>query len=482
MNYSPGKVISEQNHNYLNQLLSEEELKGGSDQKDGVFNVTNTPFKNKGMFSEFEKNETLYVCTAEKVGAGPKGADGYTPEVTSDTETTTKEPQTFKFPFSVSDPFVFDDDVLTPEGETALNNFITTINGLEKDPLYTPESVNGYYEFLKQQEIPVYGYASIDSLSNFKLTFTSSKTSCSENKEYVRKDYNKCLSQVRAQKIVDKLKESGGILSQLKYKPVGRGETNAFSKKTWDNNVQNPKVDKKSPFSNEDTKPDRKFIIMLPTFNYTEPVKGDENKTTATKTTNTYTVLYNPEALKIINKNPEYVQGKREHIDIKGQNFESMMSQYCIKYDPKAFNKQMNGNVGELIIMDNDECFNKEFDISDKLNSELGIQLPSSTLRGKTISGTDDVMFKYSDIETSFGKDFINNYLVKSMGDGSSCSLTKNNITIGGVSWVMNGTQTQRKFVYESPTLANGTKGIVFKKVALHYISNNECPNVGGFD
>jgi hypothetical protein len=187
MGYSPGKVISEQKHNDFNQLLSEGELKGGSDQKDGVFNVTNTPFKNKGMFSEFEKNETLYVCTAEKIGAGPKGVDGYTPEVTLDTETTTEEPQKFNFPFSVSDPFVFDDDVLTPEGETALNDFITKINGLDSNKDYTADSVKAYYDFLKQQEIPVYGYASIDALSNFKLTFKSSKTSCSENKEYVRK-------------------------------------------------------------------------------------------------------------------------------------------------------------------------------------------------------------------------------------------------------------------------------------------------------
>ena len=221
--------------------------------------------------------------------------------------------------------------MLYPNAENKLNKFISDVNNLKESELYDSKVIDVYYEFLKSQTIPVKGYASIDALSNYKIT-GSDLTDCGGEKQ-LRKEYNKCLSRVRAEAIIEKLKASGGILSELNYVVQGMGETNKFSGKKWDNNAPNPTKDKKSPFTTEDTKEDRKFIVSLPTFTYEEELPPtptptpDDGGFTPPKI-----IIWNPKSLKLMfgdDFEQKDERGRYTNVDIKTQEWMRL----CVKKD-----------------------------------------------------------------------------------------------------------------------------------------------------
>ena len=161
-----------------------------------------------------------------------------------------------------------------------------------------------YIELLKANPIKVLGYASIDALSNFEVQ--GGYPGCRKESGQLRKDYNKCLSIARANKIIKYLQDSDstGILSKLTYTAVGMGETNKFSGKIWKHDILNPTADTRSPNSNTLTKADRRFIIELPEYKSNnvdpDPVVTNDVDPNGNNTSPTYIRWYNPAALKII--------------------------------------------------------------------------------------------------------------------------------------------------------------------------------------
>ena len=72
-----------------------------------------------------------------------------------------------------------------------------------------------------------------------------------------RYKYNQCLSEARAQSVVDYLKTANNkMFEKIKFSPVGKGETCEFSGKCWTpkNPVSNPKA----------TYKDRRFSVNFP--------------------------------------------------------------------------------------------------------------------------------------------------------------------------------------------------------------------------
>jgi outer membrane protein OmpA-like peptidoglycan-associated protein len=491
-------ILSEQNIN----LILEGKLKGNSEIKKGIYTVVppdtdqyGAIFKNKSMFSKYSKNEKLYIKQSFNYDAGPKGEglldkdkDVEVDVVTTD-EPDEKLPVSINLKFSLNDPFKFDDDILYPKAQSTLNKFINKMNNLKESGVYSSEAVDAYYEFLKTKTIPIYGFASIDALSNFMIN-GSSKTKCGTSgdaNKQLRKDYNKCLSRVRAEKIESILKSSGGILSELKYKTIGRGETNFYSKKKWDHNESNPSNDKKSPFSTEDTKKDRRFSVMLPNYTYESPSvepTDDENTEVTNQgggTNNSYKRIYNPEALKVIYKDENYSQRDQTtkryaHVDIKTQGFTEMMSQNCIKYDPNIENPQ-DKQKGDLVFIPLEECFNKLFNIGEfaGLGKDIMVEV-------KVVEGSNDFVILGKSLEEKLGSDWRKKYtfedIRRSNGNELDCELTKDKLTIGGYSFKLNNDlNTTPKMIMTKKSLSNdkGEKVVSYKIVGKggFFITNN---------
>lgn len=178
--------------------------------------------------------------------------DGELPERCKDKN----RPIVFDFVVETKDNFVFDEAELTQEAIDKINKEIVdewnTIPQNRKD---------GYLEFLKDKTINVNAYASIDALSNFKV---SGKYLPCRKTSQLRKDYNKCLSQDRAEAVVEYLKTiADGAFKDINFVANGMGETNQFSGLKWDNEV-NSKTDISSPHSTDKTKSDRRFEVKFP--------------------------------------------------------------------------------------------------------------------------------------------------------------------------------------------------------------------------
>ena len=491
-------ILSEQNIN----LILEGKLKGNSEIKKGIYTIVppdtdqyGAIFENKSMFSKYSKNEKLYIKQSFNYDAGPKG-EGLLDkdkevevDVVTTGETDEKLPVSINLKFALNDPFKFDEDNLYPKAQSTLNEFINKMNNLKESGVYSSEAVDAYYEFLKTKTIPIYGFASIDALSNFMIN-GSSKTKCGTSgdaNKQLRKDYNKCLSRVRAEKIESILKSSGGILSELKYKTIGRGETNYYSKKKWEHNESNPSNDKKSPFSTEDTKKDRRFSVMLPNYTYEPPSvepTDDENTDVNDQgggTNNSYIRIYNPETLKVIYKDNAYSQRdeitkRYAKVDIKTQNFKEMMSQNCIKYDPNIVNP-LDKQKGDLVFIPLEECFDKLFNIGEYagLGKDIMVEV-------KVVEGSNDFVILKSSLDEKLGSDWRNKYTFmdvrRANGTELDCELTKDKLTIGGYSFNLNNNlSTTPKMIMVRDTLSNdkGEKVVTYKIVGKggFFITNN---------
>ena len=165
----------------------------------------------------------------------------------------------FDFVIETKNNFEYDSATLTLDAKKAIDNKIN-----EKFNSIEPKYQTGYLNFIKNKVIPVYAYASIDDDSNAKDggNFTGNGAdgqSCSVHGKGkgLRYEYNQCLSEARAQSVVDYLKTANNeMFNKIKFNPQGLGETCEFSKNCWT---------PKNPVSNPDaTYLDRRFSVNFP--------------------------------------------------------------------------------------------------------------------------------------------------------------------------------------------------------------------------
>ena len=187
--------------------------------------------------------------------------DGELPERCKDKN----RPIVFDFVVETKDNFVFDQAELTQEAIDKINEQIVVIwNDIPQN------RKEGYLEFLKDKTINVNAYASIDALSNFPDGGRYAGCSKYGVGKGPRVKYNLCLSQARAESVVEYLKTiADGAFKDVNFVAVGKGETNQFSSLKWDNEakpkiVNGAPVNVKSPHSTNETKSDRRFEVKFP--------------------------------------------------------------------------------------------------------------------------------------------------------------------------------------------------------------------------
>lgn len=151
----------------------------------------------------------------------------------------------------LTDPFKFDKTELTDIGKSKLEDFILKINQVK--PKYGEKTYGEYINFLKKNKIKVTTSSSIDQDPNGKTadsnnSNTTTLESCRVPGGKLRKEYNKCLSEKRADAIIQKLTEEIPDL-RGSFIPNAIGETDQFdSGKKWPNykpneTVQNRRLD-----------------------------------------------------------------------------------------------------------------------------------------------------------------------------------------------------------------------------------------------
>jgi len=149
-----------------------------------------------------------------------------------------------EIPFSFTEPFVFDTIDFTSEVQSEFNEKVNLLKSYL-------DRVEGYSDFLKGKTIPVRAYASRDNDPSEKVQ--GRFTPCKGFGDGTRGQYNQCLSQKRAEKIVELLSSE---LPDLKFNPQGMGETDSFGPGWSTNN---------SPTTAQ-TQPNRRFDVVIPKF------------------------------------------------------------------------------------------------------------------------------------------------------------------------------------------------------------------------
>jgi outer membrane protein OmpA-like peptidoglycan-associated protein len=158
------------------------------------------------------------------------------------------EPIRINVNLTVTDPFKFDKTEFYPETEESLKNFVNEMNGHINNPQYGQK----FKEFLSQNPIKVYAYASIDAKSD---EISQGRLPSCQNSKQTKAQYNLCLSQARADVVKKYLEDN---LEGITVNAIGKGETDKFA------------PGKKFPNSNtEETKPNRAVVITLPEFRTT---------------------------------------------------------------------------------------------------------------------------------------------------------------------------------------------------------------------
>ena len=116
-----------------------------------------------------------------------------------------------------------------------------------------------YIDFLKDKTIVVRAFSSRDGDPDAIQNGAYKPCQVSGSK---RSEYNQCLSEKRAQNVVEYLKTaSNGVLSDINFKAVGMGE-NCKSGNCW-------KPGKKN-HSSKETQFDRRFSVNFPKWDYLE--------------------------------------------------------------------------------------------------------------------------------------------------------------------------------------------------------------------
>jgi outer membrane protein OmpA-like peptidoglycan-associated protein len=269
MGYDPKDTLTE---NEIPTLIS------NNGYWEGTLDMSNAgalaKFKNNGVFPQASKFVYLTSFTSA-VGYANITVTQPKKETGDDGGTVIEAPASAEFTTSAEDPFEFNRAELTELAKQKLDVLANKIINVGED--YSSEFKDAFYNFLKSKTITVNAYSSIDASSNFPDG--GDYPGCSQYGvgKGPRKSYNKCLSQARAQTVVNYLKDKGGILAELNYSAVGKGETNKFSNVVWSEaNETFPKnpsktLDKKNPNGRDKTAPDRRFVIVIPKFTFESP-------------------------------------------------------------------------------------------------------------------------------------------------------------------------------------------------------------------
>lgn len=438
MDYDTEETLTE---NEIPKLVSRD------DYWEGTLDTTNAyayaKFKNRKVFPQAGK--WVYI-TSYSYAIGSGDITTYKEKVSTEIVPDPRDPD----PVSVNlkliaeDPFDFDKALLLKTGTDLLDKLHTKISRVEED--YGPDVKAAYYNFLKSKPIIVRAYSSIDASSNFPDGGTYEGCSQYGVGKGPRKEYNKCLSQARAQIVVDYLKSKGGILSELKYEPIGMGETNKFSKIVWSEaNETFPKnakksLDKKNPNGKEKTAPDRRFIVAIPEFNYKgpdpEPVVTFDDDSDLSKQMGRPWCFKWAVVLGVIDqvaidygdvkegRNGMLVDRRNQPFfpNIKTEIGESSMSQKSVCWDDKAIG--CDGKPGNFVWCKNN--FPLIWDAGNDLGLGEDIKVPTK----KEKLGAR-MLFDLVKLKEAFGSDF-QEYFVDDTPSNPKARVTKNGITIIG--------------------------------------------------
>ena len=172
----------------------------------------------------------------------------------------------FDFAVDANKNFEIDQAILTQDAKDIIDDKI--VRRWNSIPQYRKDE---YLEFLDGKTIVVNAYASIDALSNFPDGGRYAGCSTYGLGKGPRVKYNQCLSEARAKAVVEYLKTiANGAFKDVNFEAVGKGETNQWSGLVWDQPetkiVNGVPQNVKSPYSNEETKPDRRFEVKFPLY------------------------------------------------------------------------------------------------------------------------------------------------------------------------------------------------------------------------
>ncbi len=172
------------------------------------------------------------------------------------------QPVVFEFVVDANKNFEKDSAILTQDAKDIIDeNIVKYWNDI---PQFRKEE---YLQFLNDNPVTVNAYASIDALSNFPDG--GRLPDCSEYGvgKGPRYKYNECLSKARVNAVVEYLKTiADGAFANAKFVAVGKGETNEWSKLVWDQSKISLDKDVKSPYSEEQLRPDRRFEVKFPKY------------------------------------------------------------------------------------------------------------------------------------------------------------------------------------------------------------------------
>ena len=169
--------------------------------------------------------------------------------------TTTRKPKPVidRLEMSLTDMFVFDttDFVDDARATAQINNFIGLLTKYAKE--FNTEQ-NNFKNHIIKSEPKVYGYASIDNDPTEKTTGKFSPCKGQSTKH----DYNKCLSQYRADKVTEIINDGLSGTGMDIFKAIGVGETEKFAPGMKWPEVKDPKR----------TAPNRRVYTYIPPFTY----------------------------------------------------------------------------------------------------------------------------------------------------------------------------------------------------------------------
>ena len=172
------------------------------------------------------------------------------------------QPVVFKFVVDSTQNFEKDKAILTQAAKDIIDEKI--VSKWNDIPQFRKEE---YLQFLNDNPIAVTAYASIDALSNFPDGGRWSDCSEYGVGKGPRYKYNECLSKARANAVVAYLKTiANKAFENVNFEAVGKGETNEWSGLVWDQSKISLNKDVKSPYSEEQLRPDRRFDVAFPEY------------------------------------------------------------------------------------------------------------------------------------------------------------------------------------------------------------------------
>ena len=230
----------------IGELKAMGKTEGETSKKKGYLSMNNYIPKNKKYAWNLEGDVRL-LPTA--------GIEEWTPKPPPDTVT-----QEFKF--SVTDPFEFDKADITQSAAESIKDELNKIYILKQQGVlkqYLQKKLNG-------KQIIVNAFSSIDAnpeeMGGGKFPKCSTRKNGSPTG--LRKDYNLCLSQARAEAVVKHLQEKySDLFGKVKLKAIGGGENNKSGNAVYAN-YNTPKQKQHEKEGRVATKEDRRFEVQLP--------------------------------------------------------------------------------------------------------------------------------------------------------------------------------------------------------------------------